>query len=238
MRLEFFGTSHGLPEKNRFCSCTMLEAGGKKYIIDAGAPFTNFLIRNDIKPEEICAIFITHSHGDHMDGLPEFVDLASWYYHVETKIFLPNEQDIIALKAWNLAVNDKDTPRVDMLVYSDGTIYDDGVVKVTAFKTYHTKTSHGFIFEAEGKRVIFTGDLAGADLENPTIFDGLECDAVVCEDTHIEASMVARLVTGRKVKRLILNHISPKKERDIRDVEILAPDCNPIKAEDGMKIDI
>ena len=54
MKITFFGTSHGVPEKNRFCTCIMLESGGSIYFIDAGAPMVDLMLSkgksvNDIK---------------------------------------------------------------------------------------------------------------------------------------------------------------------------------------------
>ena len=36
MRLVFFGTSHGVPEPNRHCSCAMVECGEHRYFVDMG----------------------------------------------------------------------------------------------------------------------------------------------------------------------------------------------------------
>ena len=99
MKLTFLGTSHGLPEKDRYCSCTMIDINGRKYLVDAGAPFVNMLIRRDIPLCDLKAIFITHLHGDHTNGLPEFVDLISWYYKdVNTAMLLPEQIGVDALK--------------------------------------------------------------------------------------------------------------------------------------------
>lgn len=238
MKIKFYGTSHGLPEKTRYCSCAMLEVSDKKYIIDAGAPFSTMLIQDGIKLAEINAIFITHMHGDHMDGLPEFVDLVSWYYKVDTKIFLPDERTIPALTAWNSAMNPGKPVRADMIAFEAGVIYEDDTVKVTAIKTQHITNSYAFLFEGEGKRVLFSGDLSGKDVESFDFCNAFPYDAIVCEDTHIEMSMIAKKLVGKDVKKLILNHISPSKERDIEDVNVICPSCNAVKAEDGMEIQI
>lgn len=42
---------------------------------------------------------------------------------------------------------------------TDSTIFDDGYLKVTAIPTQHCPDSHAFFVEAEGKAVLFTGDL-------------------------------------------------------------------------------
>ena len=36
MKITFLDTCHGVPAADRYCSCTMLEAGGSLYFIDAG----------------------------------------------------------------------------------------------------------------------------------------------------------------------------------------------------------
>jgi len=35
MKILFLGTSHGVPEANRRCSCTMIEIGDKRYFVDS-----------------------------------------------------------------------------------------------------------------------------------------------------------------------------------------------------------
>ena len=68
MKLKFLGTSHGVPAADRYCSSLMVETGGKTFIIDAGAPLIDLLLRNQKKPSDVSAIFTTHAHGDHVDG--------------------------------------------------------------------------------------------------------------------------------------------------------------------------
>ena len=72
MKITFIGTSHGKPEKNRFCSCTVITVGGKHYVIDAGAPIMDLFQRYELAFEDIAGIFITHSHIDHVAGLAAF----------------------------------------------------------------------------------------------------------------------------------------------------------------------
>ena len=38
MKISFLGTSHGITEKNQFCSSALVSTGGKHYLVDAGAP--------------------------------------------------------------------------------------------------------------------------------------------------------------------------------------------------------
>jgi len=79
VKLTFLGTSHGIPEKNRFCTCNMLELGGDIYIFDAGAPLTELLTNRDIPYEKVRKLFITHCHLDHMNGMEMFLRLCKWH---------------------------------------------------------------------------------------------------------------------------------------------------------------
>ena len=78
MKITFIGSSHGVPEANRRCACTMLEIAGRYYFVDMGTMAMDVLRTKGISPDDVNGVFITHKHGDHTDGLPQFVDLCSW----------------------------------------------------------------------------------------------------------------------------------------------------------------
>ena len=46
MKITFLGTSHGVPAKDRFCSGYMIEAGDATYLVDAGAPVADLVLRH------------------------------------------------------------------------------------------------------------------------------------------------------------------------------------------------
>lgn len=60
MKISFLGTSDGYPEKDRYCSCTVVTVNSKHYVIDAGLALYSALIHNDLHPRDAGAIFITH----------------------------------------------------------------------------------------------------------------------------------------------------------------------------------
>ena len=69
MKIKFYGSSHGLPERDRFCTSVLIEAGGNHYMVDTGAPIADMLIRDGLRPDVLRAIFLTHLHGDHTCGM-------------------------------------------------------------------------------------------------------------------------------------------------------------------------
>ena len=79
MKLIVAGASHGVPEKHRFCTSLFLQVGEKTYIMDAGAPISALLDRYDIPHNTVKAVFITHGHTDHINGLPAFCSELMWW---------------------------------------------------------------------------------------------------------------------------------------------------------------
>ena len=98
MQITFLGASHGVPEANRRCSCTLIETNGRYYFIDMGVNAIDALRTRGIEVEDVKGIFITHMHGDHTNGLISFVDLISWYFKTaDPEICLPNLEGVEAI---------------------------------------------------------------------------------------------------------------------------------------------
>ncbi len=209
MRITFLGTSHGVPERDRFCSSTLVEIGSNRYLIDMGGPVINHLIRRGVPLESLRAVFVTHTHGDHTDGLIEFADLLSWYFlKPDPLLLVPDSRIIDALGSWVKLVSGNDM-RLRSQVFEAGLIYDDGALRVTAIATRHCPHSHAFLLEAEGRRVVFTGDLAGPEKDFPAVCFERHCDLIVCEGAHFDITEAAGTFESAKTELVIINHINP-----------------------------
>lgn len=210
MLITFLGTSHGVPEANRRCSCTLIEIADKKYIIDAGMDPTPELISRGIHPNEITAIFITHSHSDHMSGLIPFVDLCCWSFtKADPHIFLPEIGMKEIMKAWITGLHDKFRDELRFSEIQEGVIYDDGVLRVTAKKTGHIANAYAFVLEAEGKRVLFTGDMKHGDgpAADYARFTAVEhFDLVVAESAHFDGMQYLEPIRKNPPSRFCFNH--------------------------------
>lgn len=239
MKLTFFGASHGVPEPNRRCSCTLLEAGGNYYFIDMGMMAIDELVNRGIAIDSVKAVFVTHMHGDHTDGLFEFVDLLSWYYKTASpQIFLPAPKAVKVFSDWLALLGIQLRPEIGFGKVEAGTVYDDGVLKVTAIRTAHKADSYAFYVQADGKSVLFTGDLVAPDNDFPKIAFEQPTDLVICEGAHFPAVDCLSAFRKSKARRFCFNHYAPWNISNILQLKQEMSDCTVFMATDGLTVEV
>ena len=243
MRITFFGSSHGVPEPNRKCSCAMVEAGGRKYLIDAGTDPVDELVKRGIGISEIRAVFITHLHGDHTDGLVHFLDLLSWYYKEASPAFyVPKTELKEAVKPWLSIQGVELREDLEFSGIREGLFYDDGVLRVTAFRTGHIDVSYAFMLEAEGRKVLFTGDMkhvTGPVDDYARYAETADFDLAVAECAHFDAMLYEAPLRKNPPKLFCFNHYSPRYEESCLHLRESVKDVVPVlMANDGLVIDL
>ncbi len=238
MKLTVLGSSHGVPEANRRCTCIMIEVSDRYYFIDIGMPIVDELVTRNIDIHKVKGIFITHIHGDHTDGLLQFADLVSWYYKdVETQILLPNISIAEIVKNWVKATANADC-RAIMSEFKEGTIFNDGLVEVIAIPTMHCDKSYAFCLKAEGKTVLFTGDLKKPEIDFPQYALQNKTDLIVCEAAHFWANEYLPILSQCDTKKVIFNHYVNKNIHNIQELQKSISDKEIIIANDNLEVNI
>ncbi len=228
MKLTFFGTSHGVPAADRFCSCTMLEAGGSIYFIDGGAPVLDLLLRSGRNINDFRAIFTTHVHSDHTFGVLPLADLINWYFKEASGDFFITEQPYIEamknmINASGSAVIEED--RVRFKLAHEGVLYEDENIKVEYIPTKHTtaNVSYAILITEGEKRVLFGGDFSHwlKDRDVPEIIKE-NIDGFVCEMAHFGAEHIKPYLDTCNSARVFFNHVWPLNKYD--DIEAMKAD--------------
>lgn len=219
MKITFLGTSHGVPSATRYCSSTMLEIDGDVYLIDGGAPVADLLTRRGISFEQVKAVFFTHMHSDHCDGIHEFLSLSDWYYtKASYDVYIPEEAKIAAFRQLHDAL---DPARIRLHRTEPGVCYRDKHITVTAIPTRHidngARPSYALLFDtADGKRILFTGDLHQGDAADfPQIAKDEASDAIVCEQAHFSTDVLLAHLRDCRTGRVFVNHVAHNYERSI-----------------------
>jgi len=226
MLITTLGTSHGNHTMTRMNSATLIHTDGIGYLVDCGEPVAATLERTGRWTPPIRALFITHMHADHVGGLAELVNM---YYKRGQKedrdltLCLPSEAvETIRhyLEALYMAPELRPGP-LRLQGVDAGPCYADERIGVTALLNGHLGgpenphaqagmpnqgQSFSYIFEIEGKRVAFTGDLPrGFDYLGDLLAEPL--DLLVMEMTHIRPEEVLPFVADKPIRKLMLTHI-------------------------------
>jgi ribonuclease BN (tRNA processing enzyme) len=219
MKITFLGTSHGIAEANAFCSSAVVTVGNKHYVIDAGAPIMTLLQNHKMAFRDIQGIFITHSHRDHALGLVEFtlqLEGFQLFKGVRIPVYVPDTELYIKIAQFLYNKNEMVDHRLMYRAYQPGVIFDDGVVRITAIPTQHTACSRAFLVEAEGKKVLFTGDLKHDIPDYPAVATEQELDLIIMEGAHTRLNKpeVMETLKNSRAKAMIVQHRYDKYNTD------------------------
>ncbi len=219
----------------------MLCVGENRYFIDMGTSALDELITRNIPIDSVKGVFISHMHGDHIHGLIPFIDTADWFYKVYSiKYLLPWQEGVEVLKNW-IKVNRYGFDgwflpfKADIDAYSEGVIFDDGIVKVTAKLNRHIANSYSFLVEAEGKRLIYTGDLKSPEIDFPTEFIEKKVDLAICEGVHFPTERYCEVLKNASIEKLCIIHYDLAKSEVIKES---LKDYNLSLATDSMVIEV
>ena len=209
MKFTFIGTSHGIPEANRRCSCLMVETGGNIYFFDMGTHAIEALRNRGRSIEDVKGIFITHMHGDHTNGLIPFIDLITWYFRkVDPDVVLPDLEAVRVINDWLTVTQNGCQKAIRYHQARTGIVFEDGLLKVTAIPTQHCPGSHAYLLEAEGKSVLYTGDLANPEKDFPYVEQ--ELDLLICESAHFPATQYLLVLEKQSIQKMCVTHYAPR----------------------------
>lgn len=221
MKITFLGTSHGVPAADRYCSSIMIESGESIYLIDAGAPVLDQMLRLNRDYHAVRACFSTHVHYDHNAGLPALISLMlrkSWeadFFFTEQRLADAIEQVINAFSPAHPM--DKKALRFHVIDPAK-TVYKDENITVEFIPTRHMwweneHPSNAVLVTEGNKKVLFTGDLSHKlsqnDFPSEAVKNGL--DALVCELAHFDTEHLETYIreSENRIKKLFFTHVYP-----------------------------
>lgn len=244
MKLYTLGTSHGHAEPHRSCSGTLLCVGDAYYLFDCGGDVEGRMADLGLPMERLRAVFVSHMHEDHAASLSSVVKRFTVYLHRRepVELLLPEQNGVDALIAWCRALHlEPCDGRLRYCVTRAGECYRDEHLTVRAIPTAHIQNgrypSFAYDVSAEGKRLLYTGDLA-ADLHDyPRVLREEPFDVVISEGTHFDVNRIIDTLLQTKTERMIFTHLYPTTQ------ELLSQNIDrfPFRtqlAEDGMEFEL
>ena len=211
MKIIFLGTGHGSATATNMSSVTYLECGGKTYLVDCADGADAAMMRKNLQPAALSAIFITHWHLDHSGGLPVVMKRCLKAEGTDLKLVLPDLGPVPCMEEWMaLQGFSKKLENKPFTYFTSPEGFNDGNVELKAHPTEHlaagNRPSYAYTINTEGKKLCFTGDLTGDCHDFP--FEAANgCDLVVSELTHFRLHHIWPFLEKLQVGALVFNHI-------------------------------
>jgi ribonuclease Z len=220
-RVTLLGTGAPPPVLNRFGPSTLVEAGRRKFIFDAGRGAMQRLHQLGIPFADISGIFLTHHHSDHVVGFPDLwltgwigrpwgkrnVPLPVWGPEgtKEMMEYLPKAFAVdIRVRSHNYPLEGVKLLPTEI---TEGTVFDQDGVKVTAFKVDHFAEklpAYGYRIDYRGASAVLSGDTT---FNENLIEHARGADLIVHEVTAASGSAAEN---AEQLKRISANHTTPE----------------------------
>lgn len=148
-------------------TCIQLRTnGGDNLIFDAGTGIRQLGLDLMREAPVRCAIFITHTHWDHIQGLPFFVPLFVPGSKVDIcgsfdPVYQKNLGEILSQQmqyCYFPVVENELKGEIRYNTLREGQVVEYGSARVTSFVVNHPVLGYGYKVEADGGTFFFTGD--------------------------------------------------------------------------------
>lgn len=238
MEICFLGTGSPFPDPERGSSAILVDAGSDKILLDCGRNCVQQMAHMGIPLATITHCFLTHGHYDHVADFALLV-LTSWRFgrHHTLQVFGPpgtqamsdalfNEAyriDIAARKALQKKEAQRDI-NIEVREMRQGDVVEGEGWRVRATEVVHwpIPISLGFLIEAGGKSIFFTGDTSPCDAVRR---DAAGADLLIHEAmyfptdsghyrSHSHPLQVGEVARQAEVSHLVLTHLQPKIEKE------------------------
>lgn len=228
MNLELFvlGTGGMMPLPGRFLTSVLLRREGELFLFDSGEGTQVSLRRLNLKWKKISVVFISHTHADHVTGLPGILMLTSQVER-EDPLYIIGPPKIKEYVEMNRKVLDMyiNYEIIVKEVTEPGIVYKGDGFSVNAFPLRHTKPCLGYsLIEEERSGVFFPQNAIDINVPMGPLWSELQNgrDVILENGRTVHASEVLGPPRpGRKVSFVTDTQYFPEISDYVRDSDLL-----------------
>jgi ribonuclease Z len=153
--LTFLGTSASVPSADRNHPGLLVEAGGRRIMVDCGEGTQRQLLRSGAGFRRLDRLLLTHGHFDHVLGIPGLFSTLRLRQSSDLMILHggPGTLDVVVRMLAGLWGEGRAPIPLKLVPLSEGQVFDAGEFTVCCFPVRHPDTdSFAFTFEARARR--------------------------------------------------------------------------------------
>jgi len=227
MVVTLLGTGSPVPRPDRYGMSTLVQAGGLNLVFDAGRGCTIRLNQAGVALGKVDALFITHFHSDHLNGLPDLWMtgyLSPSFGRRTQALDMYGPRGIGRMAATmrdtfgddiRIRMDDEHVPEAYTHLASheftaDGVVFERNGVTVTAFEVNHgplIKPANGYRVDHRERSVLLSGDTR---FDENLIAHGQGVDLLI----H-EVAVAPKPILNEPYVQAILNHHTTPEEAGI-----------------------
>ena len=223
MTVSFLGVLGSIQAEDSGNVSLVISGGDSSVLVDVSGSPLELLQKAGVDPLSLEAVFLTHSHTDHLYGLPSLIHNLWLLKRDKPLAFYANRETISCARSL-CAVFDLEAKKGMFPLEwreAEGSI-TVGSVRCESFVVRHGVPTTGFIFTEHGKKIVYTADTMPLE-EYPAAAAGPDLlihEAGGTEDDrqklisggHSSGADAARAAKQIGAKKLLLCHLPHKKE--------------------------
>ena len=226
IKVTLLGTGSPVPAMNRFGPSILLEAGGQRFLFDAGRGALQRLAQIKVGWQDIDGVFLTHLHSDHVVGFADLW-LTGWLVGArDHPLLVWGPQGTVAMishleQAYEFDIRYRlsdDRAAPDGVVIrakdiSEGIVFEKDGLKITAFEVDHApvRPAFGYRVDYRGRSVALSGDTR---ISQNLIRHAQNVDLLVHEVVSPESYARAG-ISPERAKSRIEHHVTPEQAGEV-----------------------
>jgi ribonuclease Z len=167
--LTFLGTSASVPSADRNHPGLLVEADGRRIMVDCGEGTQRQLLRSGAGFRRLDRLLLTHGHFDHVLGIPGLFSTLRLRQSSDLITIHggPGTLDVVVRMLAGLWGEGRAPIPLELVPLSEGQVVDAGEFAVGCFPVRHRDTdSFAFTFEARARRHLLPERLAALGVPN------------------------------------------------------------------------
>ena len=227
IKVTLLGTGTPVPAMNRFGPSILVEAGGQKFLFDAGRGALQRLRQARVRWQDVDGLFLTHLHSDHVVGFPDLW-LTGWLVspgrdrpiHVwgprGTKAMMSHLEQAYEFDIRMRLYDDRAAPDGVVILaeeFNEGVVFDTDGLRITAIEVDHSpvRPAFGFRVDYGGRSVVLSGDTR----VSPNLIRHAQGVDLLVHEVASPDSFQRAGIRPERAKSVLEHHVTPEQAGEV-----------------------